>query len=79
MLTARTEFTDRMLMLSERHLRAVLAEYLRHCNGRRPHRSRELRPPQPTASPKSPVALSPSERTKLGEWFPHPHATFRDG
>lgn len=25
------------------------------------------------------VALTPSERTKLGEWFPHLHATFRDG
>ena len=47
-LTARTELTDRMLILSERHLRAVLAEYVRHYNGRRPHRARELRPPQPT-------------------------------
>ncbi|WIX92402.1 integrase core domain-containing protein [Amycolatopsis sp. DG1A-15b] len=47
-LTARTELTDRMLILSERHLRAVLAEYVRHYNGRRPHRSRELRPPRPT-------------------------------
>ncbi|MBB5850495.1 hypothetical protein ACFQ05_32445 [Amycolatopsis umgeniensis] len=25
------------------------------------------------------VALTPSERTKLGEWFPYLHATFRDG
>ncbi|MFJ4100307.1 hypothetical protein [Amycolatopsis japonica] len=24
------------------------------------------------------VALTPSERTKLGEWFPHLHATFGD-
>jgi hypothetical protein len=29
-------------------LRLVLAEYVRHYNGRRPHRARELRPPQPT-------------------------------
>src|SRR5437764_646378 len=50
-LTARTELTDRMLILSERHLRAVLAEYVRHYNGRRPHRSRELRPPRPTHPP----------------------------
>jgi putative transposase len=49
-LTARTELTDRMLILSERHLRAVLAEYVGHYNGRRPHRSRELRPPGPTHS-----------------------------
>jgi putative transposase len=47
-LTARTELTDRMLILNERHLRAVLAEYVRHYNGRRPHRSRELRSPRPT-------------------------------
>ncbi|WIX92503.1 integrase core domain-containing protein [Amycolatopsis sp. DG1A-15b] len=47
-LTARTELTDRMLILGERHLHTVLAEYVRHYNGRRPHRSRELRPPWPT-------------------------------
>ena len=46
-LTARTEVTDRMLIFSERHLRLVMAEYARHYNGRRPHRSRELRPPRP--------------------------------
>ena len=47
MLTARTEVTDRMLIFGERHLRMVLAEYAAHYNGRRPHRSRELRPPRP--------------------------------
>lgn len=47
-LTVRTELTDRMLLVGERHLQAVLAEYVRHYNGRRPHRSRELRPPRPT-------------------------------
>ncbi|MEU4525690.1 integrase core domain-containing protein [Amycolatopsis sp. NPDC024027] len=31
-LTARTELADRMLILSERQLRAVLAEYVRHYN-----------------------------------------------
>jgi len=46
-LTARTEVTDRMLILGERHLRAILTEYESHYNGRRPHRSRQLRPPQP--------------------------------
>ncbi|HEY2125756.1 MAG TPA: integrase core domain-containing protein [Streptosporangiaceae bacterium] len=46
-LTARTEVTDRMLIFGERHLRLVLTEYARHYNGRRPHRSRELRPPRP--------------------------------
>ena len=48
--TARTEITDRILIVSERHLRLVLAEYHAHYNTRRPHRSRQLRPPgHPTA------------------------------
>ena len=46
-LTARTEVTDRLLIFGERHLRLVLAEYEAHYNGRRPHRSRQLRPPRP--------------------------------
>ena len=46
-LTARTEITDRMLIFGERHLRTILTEYQGHYNGRRPHRSRQLRPPQP--------------------------------
>jgi putative transposase len=44
--TIRAELTDRVLIFNQRHL--VLAEYVRHYNGRRPHRARELRPPQPT-------------------------------
>ncbi len=46
-LTARTEVTDRMLIFGERHLRTILAQYEGHYNGRRPHRSRQLRPPRP--------------------------------
>jgi putative transposase len=46
-LTARTEVIDRMLIAGERHLRTVLATYEAHYNGRRPHRSRQLRPPRP--------------------------------
>jgi putative transposase len=59
-LTARTEVTDRMLIFGERHLRTVLTEYARHYNGRRPHRSRELRPPRPD----HPVADLSRERIK---------------
>ena len=59
-LTARTEVTDRMLIFGERHLRSVLAEYARHYNGRRPHRSRELRPPRPD----HPVADLSQQRIK---------------
>jgi putative transposase len=36
-----------MLIFGERHPRLVLAEYEAHYNGRRPHRSRQLRPPRP--------------------------------
>jgi putative transposase len=46
--TLRAELTDRMLIFNQRHLRVVLAEYVRHYNGRRPHRARDLHPPQPT-------------------------------
>ena len=46
-LTAWAEVTDRMLIVGERHLHLVLAQYAAHYNGRRPHRSRQLRPPRP--------------------------------
>ena len=45
--TARTEITDRMLIFGQRHLQTILAQYEAHYNGRRPHRSRHLRPPRP--------------------------------
>jgi putative transposase len=59
-LTARTEVTDRMLIFGRRHLWSVLAEYDAHYNGRRPHRSRQLRPPRPD----HPVADLSQERIK---------------
>jgi transposase InsO family protein len=59
-LTVRTELTDRMLIFGEQHLRAVLAEYETHYNGRRPHRSRRLRPPRPD----HPVADLSKDRIK---------------
>jgi putative transposase len=46
-LTARTEVTDQMLIVGPRHLRRILAQCEAHYNGRRPHRSRQLRPPRP--------------------------------
>jgi putative transposase len=43
--TVRAEVTDRMLTCGPRHLRAVLDEYAAHYNQHRPHRARNLRPP----------------------------------
>ncbi|MCI2419282.1 integrase core domain-containing protein [Saccharopolyspora sp. K220] len=45
-LTVRSELTDCMLIFGERHLRAVLNQYVRHYNGRRPHRGHQLRLPR---------------------------------
>jgi hypothetical protein len=49
--TLRAELTDRLLIVNQRHLRAVLAEYVSHYNGRRaPPRLRPL--PAPTDPPR---------------------------
>ena len=65
-LTARTEVTDRMLIFGERHQRPVLAEYAAHYNGRRPHRSRELRPPPPDHPVAGPSREGIKRRPVLG-------------
>jgi transposase len=43
--TIRRECLDRFLILGRRHLEAVLAEYVDHYNGHRPHRSLDQRCP----------------------------------
>jgi putative transposase len=43
--TVRAEVTDRILIAGPRHLLAVLDEYVAHYNQHRPHRARNLRPP----------------------------------
>ncbi len=50
--SVRRECLDWLLILGRRHLEAVLAEYVEHNNGHRPHRSLELRPSRgPTVLP----------------------------
>ena len=46
--TVRAECLDWTLVWNERQLGRVLAEYLRHYNTVRPHRSLDLQPPRPT-------------------------------
>jgi transposase InsO family protein len=43
--TLRHECLDHMLILGERYLREVLAEYSRHCNWHRPHQALQQEPP----------------------------------
>src|ERR1700759_423817 len=47
LLTARTQVTGRMLIFGPWPLQTILTQYEAHYNGRRPHRSRQLRPPRP--------------------------------
>jgi putative transposase len=53
--TVRAECTDRMLVLTRRHLERVLGRYVHHYNDERPHRGLQLETPlvkpQPTAAP----------------------------
>jgi transposase InsO family protein len=53
--TVRRECLDRMLIFGQRHVLAVLGEYVAHYNERRPHQGRHQRPPDLDVLP-APVA-----------------------
>jgi putative transposase len=57
--TLRRELLDRLLIVTEQHLRQVLTEYLTHYNTARPHRSLgQLTPAQAETCPPEPVNLA---------------------
>ena len=53
--TLRNECLDHVLILNERHLRAVLQEYAAYYNAERPHRSLDLATPLPTERSRAPT------------------------
>ena len=58
--TVHTECLDRILVLGEAHLRRVLDTYVDHYNHQRPHRGRDLHPPN------GPPAFTPLSRAGTG-------------
>ena len=52
--TVRQECLDHLLVVSQRHLEAVLAEYVRHYNEARPHRGLHLDQPLPRPATRPP-------------------------
>ena len=71
--SARRECLDWMLIVSKRHLEVVLAEYVRHYNQERPHRSCKLRPPAGACTPVGHGAVR--SRLRLGGLI---HEYYRD-
>jgi putative transposase len=55
-----------MLITGERHLRAVLDEYATHYNQHRPHRARNLRPPDHGDSTTIPATDLPARIRRRG-------------
>jgi transposase InsO family protein len=60
------EFTDRLLIFGERHLRRVLTEYAAHYNTQRPHRALQLHPPCAESPVPAPVHRTIRRRPVLG-------------
>jgi putative transposase len=56
--TVRRECLDRILVYGQRHLMAMLDEYVDHYNDHRPHQSRDQRPPTADDLPAPVINLS---------------------
>jgi putative transposase len=65
--TVRSEVTDRMLIAGPQHLRIVLDEYAAHYNTHRPHRARNLRPPDCAGAAVAPVTDLATTRVRRQE------------
>ena len=53
--TVRRECLDHVLVLGRRHLERVLASYVAHYNGARPHRALDLQSPDPRDDSPAPI------------------------
>jgi transposase InsO family protein len=58
--TVRRECLDRLLVYGQRHLMAVLGEYVTHYNEHRPHQGRRQRPPTADELPAPVTKLGPA-------------------
>ncbi|MCM3920703.1 integrase core domain-containing protein [Frankia sp. AiPs1] len=63
--TTRRECTDRLLIVSERHLTSVLTSYAEHVNTHRPHRSLDQHPPDAAPPVIIPTLDSTIRRTRI--------------
>lgn len=65
--TVRSECTDRLLIVNERHLRRVLDRYVRHYNEHRPHRGLAMQSPvlSPSEIPAMPATLTSIHRREV--------------
>jgi Integrase core domain len=64
--TLRREWLDYLLILGERHLRQVLAEYARHYNSHRPHQGLQQEAPQRQPGPPVDITARIERRKVLG-------------
>jgi len=64
--TLRRECLDHVLILGERHLRRILAEYARHYHGHRPHQALQQDSPQRQLSQAVDITARIEHRHVLG-------------